>query len=114
MNLVSSWCCNDYRCGNSIFYRLCDVALVKRLILYRGDCMSKQLQELLENKKQDTVEKFADYLLKKMKREYNFSVRIENGYIMAGYGVFIVNDNKITIVEARKFIIDECNKLIKC
>lgn len=69
------------------------------------------LAEALAQKKQDTLEQFVDYLLNKIRRDLT-SIQTENGYVMAGYRTFIVNNSFCTRKEAKQLLLDECKQLL--
>lgn len=69
------------------------------------------LEGLIKAKKPTDMDKFADYILNKLKRD-NGSIALDGGYIMSGYKCYMVNDNFYSRSETKKFIMEHCEALV--
>lgn len=69
------------------------------------------LNELYNNKKQQSIEQFVDYLLNRMKRDTDTTITFHKGYMMAGYRTFIYNDKLISRSDAKNILISECQNI---
>lgn len=72
--------------------------------MFKG-VINMDIVTLFKNSKHTDVEKFADYLLNKIKRD-DTGVWLRNGYLMDGYRCFIINNSFYKRKEARAIIID--------
>lgn len=64
-------------------------------------------------KTQEDIANHAEKLLRRMKRDYTFSLSTGNGHLMAGYRTYVLNGEFITKDEAKEILIKELNATIK-
>jgi hypothetical protein len=70
-----------------------------------------ELEELFRTKKPKDIDKFADYILNKLKRD-NGAIALDGGYIMSGYKCYMVNDNFYSRSETKEFIMEHCKAVL--